>query len=83
MQNSTFWCEGCWKDGKIPKGIPPLLIQYPLGFLDLWTLCRYIEGERDIDTLMRIDDIKEYLDYELMKILRKVLKKDGEVSDSD
>lgn len=85
MSNSTFWCEECWKDGKIPKGIPPLLIHYPLSFQQLLALSRYIEGDRDwAEVLQVVKDLEESLNYELLKILRRVLKKDGdEVSESD
>lgn len=84
MQNSTFWCEECWKSGKIPKGVPPLLVNYPLSFKQLLALCNYIDGERDWDVLEIISDLEESLKFELLKILRRVLKKDAsEISESD
>lgn len=73
MQDGTFWCDTC----EIPRDVPILRVNYSLSFRQLYALCSYLDGDRDWDTVLEaMGELEKSFKQELLKILRRVLKKD-------
>jgi hypothetical protein len=76
MQDGTFWCADCHKAGLIPKTVAPILIPYNFTYAELNTLCKFLDGDMDVDTLMDIEDIKWQLNYRLIRLLKRVVRRE-------
>lgn len=82
----------CWRTpdegGKIsckPKFVEPVAIEFTFSWEELTALAEYIDGSKNIQVLLAIDDLKERLDRKTYELLKRVLKVDetGTVQQSD
>lgn len=76
-RDRAFWCDECR-----PKPFHPILLNFQLTWSEALALEEYIDGKRDLNTLEIIEEVHESLKFDIMELLRRVLRKDG-IQESD
>lgn len=69
--DGKFWCDPCR-----PRPCEPMIFRLTLDWRQINGLRDYLEGNTNLEILEIIDEVKYDIDYEILRVMRRVLKKD-------